>query len=627
MEPFPVPHTTFRWAPSWVSSWVRNWVPSWAPSWVPGRPQRSFALGRRSSSRPGSAQVSGWGLVAWCCVLLGGSSSGTLAAILSVNAEGTGDYPDIQSAIDAAKESDIIELEDGVYTGPGNRDLDFGNQTVRVRSRSNLAENCVIDCEFLGRAAYFPPGQTVDTELRAITVYRGNADAAPVQAGLGGGVLIVSGDPHIVDCVFRECVTTDRGGALAMINGANSDVLTTRFENNQRTLGDGARVHGLTLPHGSGTPVGGGAVYVEGSIPFFIDCQFENNGALDGAGGAALCATGAPQFLNGIFEGNRAGLQGGAVACLTSSFAVINFCVFTGNQSEQMAGAIAVSTAANPTITGCLFRENEAPRTGALYVGAGVASTIEGCTFERNLARHDGAGALELDAASATVRDCTFEDNESQAALAGAALARGGAPRFEGGRVRGNRAAQGSGGLAIVSASGALVQDMVITGNLGAPGGVLCEDSTPSFERTTVAANGSTDAGLSGGLHARGSALLVDRSIFWGNCGPGGFPSDLDVLGAGGTVLSCVALSPEGFVGATDVTVVDAVFGDPRFCDAGSCGSAPSTSGDVSLAAGSPCLAPASPCGATIGALGEGCDTPNPTRHTSWGSLKHRFVE
>ena len=42
-----------------------------------------------------------------------------------VNPEGTGDFPTIQAAVDAASDGDLIELADGTFTGDGNRDIDY----------------------------------------------------------------------------------------------------------------------------------------------------------------------------------------------------------------------------------------------------------------------------------------------------------------------------------------------------------------------------------------------------------------------------------------------------------------------------------------------------------------------
>ena len=46
------------------------------------------------------------------------------SATIYVDANGTGDYSTIQEAINGANDGDEIILLPGVYTGPGNRDID-----------------------------------------------------------------------------------------------------------------------------------------------------------------------------------------------------------------------------------------------------------------------------------------------------------------------------------------------------------------------------------------------------------------------------------------------------------------------------------------------------------------------
>src|SRR5262245_23409555 len=55
-------------------------------------------------------------------------------------------YPTIAAAIEAAHNGDRIVVADGVYTGNGNRDLDFAGKRIRLRSE-NGPENCIIDCQ------------------------------------------------------------------------------------------------------------------------------------------------------------------------------------------------------------------------------------------------------------------------------------------------------------------------------------------------------------------------------------------------------------------------------------------------------------------------------------------------
>ncbi|MCH8274597.1 MAG: hypothetical protein IH851_07395, partial [Armatimonadetes bacterium] len=68
-------------------------------------------------------------------------------------------YATIQDAIDAAVNSDTVLVEDGIYTGAGNKNLDFGGKLIEVISE-NGPDNCIIDCENDGRGFYFHSGET-----------------------------------------------------------------------------------------------------------------------------------------------------------------------------------------------------------------------------------------------------------------------------------------------------------------------------------------------------------------------------------------------------------------------------------------------------------------------------------
>jgi hypothetical protein len=76
--------------------------------------------------------------------LVAGSAA---ADILRVHPDGGGYFPNIQAAIDAAVDGDIIELSDGTFTGDGNRDLNYLGKAITIRSQGGNPENCIIDCE------------------------------------------------------------------------------------------------------------------------------------------------------------------------------------------------------------------------------------------------------------------------------------------------------------------------------------------------------------------------------------------------------------------------------------------------------------------------------------------------
>lgn len=99
------------------------------------------------------------------------------AATIVVGPDGSGDYPTIQEAVDAAVPGDVIELEDGTYRGDGNRDIEYRGKSVTVRSRSGDPEACIIDCEGEEfephRGFFFRGGEDSTAVLEGITITNG----------------------------------------------------------------------------------------------------------------------------------------------------------------------------------------------------------------------------------------------------------------------------------------------------------------------------------------------------------------------------------------------------------------------------------------------------------------------
>jgi len=130
-----------------------------------------------------------------------------------VKPDGSGDYPTIQEAIDAADSLDIIELAPGTFRGDGNRDLDFLGKAITIRSIDGNAAECVIDCEgeyyrqIRHRGFVFQSSEGGGSILENLTIFDG---CMPV----GGAILCEDSSPTIRNCVFTECVAI-LGGAIA----------------------------------------------------------------------------------------------------------------------------------------------------------------------------------------------------------------------------------------------------------------------------------------------------------------------------------------------------------------------------------------------------------------------------
>ncbi len=95
-------------------------------------------------------------------------------AILIVNPDGSGDYPTIQAAVDAAAASDVIQLGPGVFTGPGNRDILVTGKVLTIRGGGDDPTLWVIDA---GGATESPHG--IFRVVGAATMRRSTASRSP----------------------------------------------------------------------------------------------------------------------------------------------------------------------------------------------------------------------------------------------------------------------------------------------------------------------------------------------------------------------------------------------------------------------------------------------------------------
>ncbi len=119
-----------------------------------------------------------------------------LAAIRQVSPDGSGPYPDIQAAINAALDGDEVELIDGTFTGPGNRGLNFLGKAITVRSQSGNPATCVIDCQGLSEALFCYSGEGPESVLSGVTLANGSSSSG------GGAVYLSNASPTFNNCVF-----------------------------------------------------------------------------------------------------------------------------------------------------------------------------------------------------------------------------------------------------------------------------------------------------------------------------------------------------------------------------------------------------------------------------------------
>ena len=299
-----------------------------------------------------------------------------------VTPDGSGSYPTIQEAVDAASDGDVIELADGLFSGPGNRDIDFLGKAITIRSRSGKPSLCVIDCqgtpEDPHRGFIFRNQEDRDSVLEGIGITNGYVANIDEEFGLGGGVLcLYTSRPTLRNLAIVGNRATG-GGGLGCFARSSPLVTDCLFEDNHATVAGGAVMISeesspelkRVLFRGNSATERGGAVFASAkSQPVFSDCRFEENlaefgGAVAGTGftledcrlvdnhayddGGAVAAAGSTVITNCIMSGNRAETAGGGVHFQGRNH-VAN-CTLAGNRAGRNGSGLSLARNANVTI-------------------------------------------------------------------------------------------------------------------------------------------------------------------------------------------------------------------------------------------------------------------------------------
>ncbi len=296
-----------------------------------------------------------------------------VAVCLPVCCSGTvihvpGDHPTIQAGIGASADGDTVLVEDGIYVGEGNKNIDFQGKVITLMSR-NGPEKCVINCEGDGRGIVF----TSNATLKGMTITGGCINAP------GGGILISMSSPTIINCKVISCETygglyIGRGGGIYIDEG---DILIKNCEiSHCSTTSDGG---GMFCLRSTGTILGcdffensshsGGGLYIHYSQMDVIDCLFEANSATTGSCGGLYISTYNGQILNCLIKDNTSDNSVAGLEIHGYEISIIN-CLIVGNrvlsEDSRFVGGMAIS-GSRGEITNCTFSGNQCEGgTGAI---------------------------------------------------------------------------------------------------------------------------------------------------------------------------------------------------------------------------------------------------------------------
>lgn len=347
------------------------------------------------------------------------------ASTFVVDNDGPADFNNIQAAIDASAAGDVIIVNPGAYTGPGNCDINFKALAITIRSADpndpNIVSATIIDSNGTQaqshRGFHFASGEGANSILDGLTITGGFVQG-DWPTGRGGAIAcFYASNPTIKNCVITGNISTVGGGGIYCY-GSSPTLINCVISENFANFGGGIYNSDGSSPVLTGctfianTAQGnfgdGGAMANQYSAPTLNDCDFIANLAFGYGGGAITNKLSSPILTNCTFAANDTTANGGAVRNYRSNPLLVN-CLFTGNTAGEGGGIYNISYS-SPSLLSCTFSNNSAFFFGGALSNWYYSSpALNNCIFAANSSTW--GGAIESYTAGATVANCIFTDN------------------------------------------------------------------------------------------------------------------------------------------------------------------------------------------------------------------------
>ena len=216
-------------------------------------------------------------------------------SILIVDGGGSGNFTDIQTAIDFASNGDEIIVYPGNYRGVGFSAIDTMGKAIWIHS-SEGPETTFIEGQDARRGIICENGENPNTIIEGFTIRNCSAplydlfgDGNPGELQLGGGILVRDSSPAIVNCIFENNVAAGNGYGsgifTASIDGAcNPSFTDCLITGNSGLTGGGAYVYagslnmvGCTISQNTVTSVSGGGLFIDNASVTLTDTDVCGN--------------------------------------------------------------------------------------------------------------------------------------------------------------------------------------------------------------------------------------------------------------------------------------------------------------------------------------------------------------
>ncbi len=363
------------------------------------------------------------------------------AAVIHVPA----DQPSIQAGMDAAGGGDTVLVADGTWSGPGNRNLDFGGKAITVASAGGPSL-CIIDC-----GGGHDNGFVLDSNEGRNSVIRGFAirngfrgiycpGSSPaivgnVITGFETGVQIYQDSPLITGNTISGCSSNGVSGFFYTSGGSGRPVITGNTISSNS--GDGISFYseyGSPYPEivanviegnsGSGIDAGGhitltvtgnivsgngrsGIRFGGGEASGTVEGNVITGNSAEFGGGVYLYSGGV--LRNNLILNNQASDSGGGI-CARFFMPTITNCTVVGNSAGTRGGGLYFSGGFELFVASCIFRENQAPSAAEIYADpvwrqgeirvrySNISGGVDGIVLEDGWGQvHLGPGLIDAD--------------------------------------------------------------------------------------------------------------------------------------------------------------------------------------------------------------------------------------
>jgi len=496
--------------------------------------------------------------LAFVLVFAAATASGT---VVHVDHAGAGDHLTIQEGIDAASAGDTLLVAPGIYSGPGNRDLDFVGKNLTLLS-SIGRDSTFIDCggtpEEFHRGFFFHSGEDTTSLVSGFTITNAVADS--------GGAFFVRGgaSPRIHDCAVLSNAAKVGGGLCSV--SSFPIVRYSLFDANdadagRRRYGGGAvygEFSGLTFldvdftgNHAEVNLGYGGAVHVRACVLQMTGCALTDN--YSDYGGGLFSAYSTVTVTGCSFVANSTNGAGG-VWCDSVTYGTFEDCTFTGNDGFFGGGGMHCSWWSNVSITGCTFTANESSGAGAGLRADGASPIVTDCTFYGNVVFSGSGGGVTCRAsAQPQFVGCVFDSNSAFGAAGGGLESVNSIPVLEDCTFTRNYATIFGGGIFCAS-SPAVLTDCSFADNVtgGSGGGMYLTDMADASVNSCSFVGNAAHAG--GALFCVSATPVLDECLFVGNVAdtlPGSYGGAIVCKGADVEVTSSTLVGNGAPAGGT----------------------------------------------------------------------------